>query len=492
MTGAPDLDGLLKVQRDAFLAEGVPTAAIRRDRIDRLIALLTENVDEFAAALQADFGSRPPALSRISEAAGIIPDMLVIRARLERWMREERVRFSWLAGLPTTIEKRPRGVVGIIGPWNFPIGLIAQPAAAAFAAGNRVMGKFSDITPETGQAFARRVSEYFEPAEFVVVNGGVDTAVAFSRLPFDHLFFTGSPEVGSLVAQEAACNLVPVTLELGGKNPAVVASPGDVPQAARRVMAARLVNGGQLCLCPDDAYVPEGQVAAFVDAALAEAGRIAPRPGPELVSIVNQKNFDRVCALIDDAARKGAQVHRAPGGGSPDPVTRWIPPTILTGVTDDMAVAHDEVFGPILAVHAYASVGELVRRLSDRPSPLAAYWFGSTSGEFRTFKSGVISGGLTVNDFAAHNAVPGTPFGGIGRSGSGAYHGRFGFDVFSHQRTVTRSRLPVSLGQLTTPPFSRVPDTLVRVFLERVGRRARSQTRHRNNSGNTAMRGEQR
>lgn len=475
-----DLPALLAKQRAAFLSDGLPSAALRRDRIDRLIALLTENVDEFCEALTADFGSRPAFVNQVSEAAGILPDVLLTRARLEKWMRTTKVRGSGLSGLPTVVERRPLGVVGVMGPWNFPIALVAQPAAAAFAAGNRVMAKISDVTPRTADAFATRARDYFEVEEFCVVTGGLDVGVAFSKLPFDHLFFTGSPQVGAIIAQEAAKNLVPVTLELGGKNPAVVGHDADLRRAARRIMAGRLTNGGQLCLCPDDVFVPRQQLAEFVELALTEARRIAPTviDNRDLVSIVNDRNYDRVVGLIDDARAKGARIHEAAPRGErlPDRTRRRIAPTIITGVSDDMDIAHDEVFGPVLSVHPYDKIEQVVERCATRPTPLAAYWFGDTDADFDLFRAGVASGGITVNDFAAHNAVLGAPFGGLGRSGTGAYHGRTGFETFSHRRAVVRTRLPVSLGRMMTPPYSPVAKRILRATIDRAGAKARSRS----------------
>ena len=276
-TDIGDMRRLLDEQRADFFAKGPPSAALRRDRIDRLILLLTENSDEFSAALNADFGNRPHAINLVSEIAGILADMLSTRRHLASWMRPHRVRSSTLLGLPTVVEKKPLGVVGIIGPWNFPVSLVVQPAASAFAAGNRVMIKFSEVTSRTAELFSAKAPKYFDPTELAVVTGGPEVGAAFSALPFNHLFFTGSPQVGALVAEAAGRNLVPVTLELGGKNPAVIAEDADVAAMARRVMAARLANGGQICLCPDYAFVPRAQVDEFVTAALGTR-TASPRP----------------------------------------------------------------------------------------------------------------------------------------------------------------------------------------------------------------------
>jgi coniferyl-aldehyde dehydrogenase len=449
----PELRSLLDAQRVDFLRAGEASAALRRDRIDRLILLLTEGADDFSAALRADFGNRPHAINLMSEVVGILPDLLTTRRHLTSWMRPQKLRSSALLGVPTVVEKKPLGVVGIIGPWNFPVGLVVQPAASAFAAGNRVMIKFSEVTPRTAELFATTAATYFEPTELTVVTGGADVGAAFSALPFDHVFFTGSPQVGALVAAAAAKNLVPVTLELGGKNPAVVAHDADVPAMARRIMAARLTNGGQLCLCPDYVFVPRDRVGAFVDAALGQAKIAAAGEGEAgMVSIVDDKNFQRVTALIEDARSRGATLHDT--GTRADSARRRIPPTVVLDVTDDMRIAQEEVFGPVLSVLPYDSLNEVCDYIAARPSPLAAYWYGPADSGLDEFRKRTLSGGMTVNDFAMHCAMMAAPFGGVGHSGWGAYHGKAGFDTFSHHRTVTTSKLPFSFANLMTPPYS--------------------------------------
>ena len=475
---AARLRKLLDVQRSDFLAAAPPSAAIRRDRIDRLILLLTENTDEFSAALHADFGNRPHGVNLLSEVAGILPDLTTSRKQLESWMRPRRIRSATLMGVPTVVDNKPLGVVGIIGPWNFPISLVVQPAASAFAAGNRVMIKFSEVTSKTAEAFAAAVARYFTPTELTVVTGGADVGAAFSALPFDHLFFTGSPGVGALVASAAAKNLVPVTLELGGKNPAVIAPDADITAMAERVMAARLANGGQICLCPDYAFVPRNEIDQFVTAAMAYGQSGAEALGEAgMVSIVDDKNFDRVVNLIQDARDHGATVHDT---DTPlDRAQRRIPPTVLLGVNDDMEISREEVFGPVLTVFPYDSIREVCEYVSARPSPLAAYWYGPTGSAFAEYRDGTLSGGMSVNDFAIHCAVMAAPFGGVGRSGSGAYHGKTGFDTFAHQRTVTTSKLPFSFAKLISPPYSPRLTRGVEAYLRWERRAARRRLRRR-------------
>jgi coniferyl-aldehyde dehydrogenase len=467
-----NLRSILELQREDFLREGPPSAATRRERLDRLILLLTENAESFAEALNADFGNRPIPASLLSDVAGIMPDLLSTRKQLEHWMRPDKLRRTALSGLPTIVEKRPLGVVGVIGPWNFPVGLVVQPTASAMAAGNRVMIKFSEVTSRTAEAFASAAHRYFAPEELAVVTGGPEVGAAFSNLPFDHLFFTGSPGVGGLVAKAAGANLVPVTLELGGKNPAVVGPAADVDVAAKRIMSARLANGGQLCLCPDYVFVPSGRVQEFAETAMEIATQLVSGNNAEgLVSIVDDRNFDRVSALVDDARRLGADVRTAP---LPlDRSRRRFPPTLLLGVTDDMLVTRDEVFGPVLSILPYDDIDSVVNYVNARPAPLATYWFGPQDASFDEYRRRVTSGGMTIDDFAAHCSINAAPFGGVGRSGSGAYHGKTGFDTFTHHRTITTSKLPVSLATMMTPPYSPALTAGLRGYLRLQRRLAR-------------------
>lgn len=474
---AEELRALLDAQRRAFLGQEPPSARTRRERLDRLILMLTENADAFGKALNADFGHRPDTVSKVSDIVGMLGDIRLIRARLGAWMRPERpIPGSRLLGIGSVVERVPLGVVGIIGPWNFPLGLVVEPAAAALAGGNRVMIKFSEVTGRTAALFVAKVAEYFDPTEMTAVTGGPAVGSAFSSLPFDHLFFTGSPGVGALVAEAAARNLVPVTLELGGKNPAVVDEGADVARAADRIMAGRLMNGGQVCLCPEIAYVPLATVPTFLDTALARARAIATSDGGH-VSVVNDANFARLTALLADAEAKGATVHHAQPDARPDPAARRIPPVVVTDVDDTMDIAHEEIFGPILLMRPYGSIDEVVAELAPRPTPLAAYWFGPREAAFRTFTRRVRFGGMTVNDVALHAGIPLLPFGGVGRSGSGAYHGRRGFETFTHARATTVSRLPSAMGAMVNPPFPPRLGAQIDSLLTRSARAARRRLR---------------
>ncbi|RDD85127.1 aldehyde dehydrogenase family protein [Streptomyces parvulus] len=440
------LRDLLNLQRKAFLAEGPPSAEVRRNRLDRLLAAVLGSADELAEALSADFGNRPAGLTLGHEVAASIDLVEHLRANLEEWMRPVEYPDDFL---PTTVDVDPLGVVGVVGPWNFPITLVVHPAAEAIAAGNRVMIKFSDGNVRTGEVFAKAIAKHFDPSEVAVVLGGAELSAAFSALPFNHLMFTGSPAVGKLVQRAAAENLTPVTLELGGKNPVVVGHDADITDAAVRVAGSRLANGGQFCLGPDYVFVPRPSVDEFVERTQQAFIDLLPRyaTNPAVTSVINEKNFDRISNLVNDAVAKGAQTVLGVSEGGraalADRATRRIPPTILLGVTDEMLIADEEIFGPVLVVYPYDDIKEVIEYVIDRPSPLAAYWYGDDSEDFREFRRRTASGGMARNDFAVQMFQHDVPFGGVGQSGMGAYHGKAGFDTFSHRRAVTTSQLPV-------------------------------------------------
>jgi coniferyl-aldehyde dehydrogenase len=477
---ADPLRAILERQRQAFVTDGPPSVAVRRNRIDRLLALVLDNADEFVEAMEADFGTRPKTGTLFTEVLGMVSVIEYTRSHVPQWMRATRLmRAARLAGLKAEVQPSPLGVVGIIGPWNYPLQLVVLPASAAFAAGNRVMIKMSEITPGTAELMKSTVPHYFDPTELEIVTGGPEVSAAFSSLPFDHLFFTGSPSVGSLVQQAAAQNLVPVTLELGGKNPVVVSPYADIKRSATRVAKARMINGGQVCVCPDYVFVPDDSIDAFVDVARETLRGMFPSivANVDYCSSVKEANFDRVVGMIDDARVNGATVETvAPAGESlPDRATRKIAPTIVRDVDENMRIANEEVFGPVLVVRPYSELTDVIDHINQRPSPLVAYWYGPDNDDFRRFVRYTRSGGVARNDFGAQMIPSAAPFGGVGRSGMGAYHGKAGFDAFSHHRTVVGTDLPFSITGRAAPPFG----SSVRVGAGVALRMARSRTRRR-------------
>jgi coniferyl-aldehyde dehydrogenase len=474
------LQAVLEHQRRSFMHDGPPSVAIRRNRIDRLLALVLDNTDAFVDAMATDFGTRSKAASLFTEVVGMIPVIDHTRSHVARWMRGTKpLRAARLVGLRAEVAPCPLGVVGIIGPWNFPINLVVLPASAAFAAGNRVMIKMSEITTHTAELMKSTAPNYFDPTELDVVTGGPDIAAAFASLPFDHLFFTGSPSIGMLVQRAASQNLVPTTLELGGKNPVVVAPDADIRRSAARIASARMVNGGQVCVCPDYVFVPEDRVEKFVDVARQTLRDMFPTilANGDYCSCVNEANYDRVLGLIEDARAKGARVEAvAPYGEAlPNRAARKIAPTIIRDIDERMKIAEEEIFGPVLAVMSYTALTDVIDYINAHPAPLVAYWYGPDNQNFRNFLRRTRSGGVARNDFAAQMIPSAAPFGGVGRSGMGAYHGKAGFDAFSHYRTVVGSDLPFSVTGTAAPPFRR--PTLL--YADAMLWRARCRTRRR-------------
>ncbi|PXW36219.1 UNVERIFIED_CONTAM: coniferyl-aldehyde dehydrogenase [Williamsia faeni] len=455
----PELQPVLDRLRQSFLEDGPPGIAIRRNRIDRLMALVLDNTDAFVDAMVADFGSRSRTATLMTEIFGMVSVIEHTRSHVGQWMRPTKLmRAGRLVGLHAEVQPTPLGVVGIVGPWNYPLNLVILPAATAFAAGNRVMIKMSEVTANTAELLKSLAPKYFDDTELVVVTGGPDVAAAFVSLPFDHIFFTGSPAVGKLVQRAAAENLVPVTLELGGKNPVVVAPDADIARSAARIARGRMVNGGQVCVCPDYVFVREDKVDEFVDVVHKTFREMFPTvlDNDDYSSNVNQANYDRVVGLLEDARALGARIESATPDGEtlPDARTRKIAPTVVRNIDARMKIADEEIFGPVLVVMAYSTLSEAIDHVNRGPAPLVAYWFGPDGHDFREFVRSTRSGAVARNDFAIHMMPSDAPFGGVGNSGMGAYHGKTGFDTFSHQRSVvgTDVRFTITTA-VATPPF---------------------------------------
>ncbi len=454
-----ELDRVFAAQRAAFARERYPDHATRRDRLARLQRLVVDHEDRFVAAADRDFGHRSAHETRLAELYIVAAEIADARSHLARWMRDERVRTP-LHLLPARarIERQPVGVVGIISPWNYPVQLALAPALGALAAGNRVLLKPSELTPATAELLRELVAAAFAEDEFAVVLGDADVGQAFSRLPFDHLFFTGSTAVGRHVALAAADNLTPVTLELGGKSPALFAPGADFARAAPRLMAGKLLNAGQTCIAPDYALVPEGQADALVAAIERAAARLYPSyaANPDYTSIVNERHWQRLTGLVDDARAKGATIVTLnPAGEAPADAARRMLPTLVVGVDDSMAVMREEIFGPVLPIETYRTLDDAVAKINARPHPLAFYYFGADDASRAGVLRHTLAGGVTINDTIWHFAHKGLPFGGVGASGLGAYHGEASFLAFTHRKPVfVQPRLAGT--RLLYPPYGAV------------------------------------
>ncbi|WP_018177198.1 aldehyde dehydrogenase family protein [Jongsikchunia kroppenstedtii] len=445
---------ILDLQRAAFLRDGIPDLATRLDRLGRLHALLADNCESIADAIIADFGSRARWLCTAGDVMYTVNEIRDQRRHLKKWLTEPARTPLRLTGFHYRVRREPLGVVGIAGPWNFPVQLTFVPAAGALAAGNRLMIRPSSVTRHTGDALARYAAGYFDLEELAVITAEHGPGSAFSRLRFDSFFFTGSPEVGIEVAKDCAANLVPATLELGGKNPVVVDTDADIARAAKRIAAARLINSGQVCLSPDYVFVPEAALDQFTDQVLATWRQAYPTivGNPEYTAIINSSNYDRIVGHLRDAERKGATVTQAIPAGEilPDAGSRLIPPTLITGLRPEMTIDSDEVFGPVLSVHPYRTLDDVIATITSREHPLTLYWHGPENDRLQALIDGTRSGSVNINDFMVNMYSAAVPFGGVGRSGMGSYHGEHSIKTFTHARTVAASRLPVG-AELATP-----------------------------------------
>jgi len=466
----PDPAGLHEAfarQREAAAREPYPDRATRDRRLAALGHLLRENADAIAAAVARDFGHRSHHETRLLELFPSLEAVRHARRRLRRWMKPERRSASlWFRPGRAQVIAQPLGVAGIVVPWNYPVYLAAGPLAAALAAGNRAMVKMSELAPATGELFARLVAGAFERDEVCVVNGGADAGRAFVALPFDRLLFTGSTAVGRAVMRAAAENLTPVTLELGGKSPAIVAPGYPLPAAAGRIMVGKLMNAGQTCIAPDYALVPEADADAFVAAALRAVAGCWPDPmrSPDYTAIVDARHFARLTGYLDEARARGAEVVTLAAGAVPDASTRRIPPTIVRGAPEDCRVMREEIFGPILPVVAYRDFDEALAYVNARPRPLALYHFDRDERRIGRVLTTTVAGGVTINDTILHIAQDDLPFGGVGPSGMGRYHGRAGFDAFSNRKSVFRQARFNAIG-LFNPPYGARFERLARFLL---------------------------
>ncbi|WP_418002815.1 aldehyde dehydrogenase family protein [Mycobacterium sp. PDNC021] len=473
-TTKPSLEDLLGAQKEAFIQEGVASIPTRRDRLKRLQDALVSHSEQLATAIDADFGTRPRTLSLTTDVMYTVAEIAELRAFLPKWVKSETPRRLRRAlGLSQEIRPTPLGVVGVAGPWNFPIQLSMVPAAGAIAAGNRVMVRPSSQTPRTGEVLAEAVAKYFDPTEFSVITADYGPGSAFSRLPFDSFFFTGSPEIGREVARDCAANLVPVALELGGKNPVVVDRDANISRVARRIAAAKLMNSGQVCLSPDYVFVPTQLLPDFVASVLETWQRLCPQiqSSPDYTSIINEANYNRIVGHIEDARELGATVHQhiPPRENLPDREARKIPPTMITGLAPGMTIEADEIFGPVLSLYTYDDIAEVIDFINGRPCPLTMYWYGPDNERKQALIACTRTGSVNSNEFMLH-MIPtaDVPFGGIGNSGYGYYHGKYSIQTFSHARALVTYNGRASLSSLATPKMlsrtSRIMPGLLRLL----------------------------
>ncbi|MCC2652735.1 MAG: calB [Microvirga sp.] len=454
------LQGCYNAQKRAWREQGGLSPERREEALGALADALVRYADDFTTAIAADFGHRSPHESKLADIYPVIASLRHARKNFRRWMEPRRRPIQWMFQPGSgRILYQPLGVVGIVSPWNYPVQLALSPLAGALAAGNRVMIKPSEITPRTSALMEKVIAEVFDPTEVAVVQGGPDVAKAFTHLPFDHLLFTGSSPVGRHVMQAAADNLTPVTLELGGKSPALIASDYPVEKAAERIAVGKLFNAGQTCIAPDYVLVPRDKQETFVAAYRNAVSKLYPTlaANPDYTAIISERHHARLRHLIDDARERGAEVHEInPGGEALDAAQCKLAPVVLTDVPDNAQAMQEEIFGPILPVVVYDDVEEACRFICARPHPLALYLFSHDKATTEQVLAKTQSGGVAINDTLLHCVQEELPFGGVGASGMGAYHGEAGFRTFSHARSVFRQARFNGAGMTQAPYGSRM------------------------------------
>ena len=460
------LSDVLTKQRAAFIAAGAPPLDQRLASLTKLKKAIVALRSEYEEAINADFGNRSRFETAIMEIVPVTQGIDYLRKHLRRWARPQSRHVAMhFRPARAKVVMQPLGVVGIVSPWNYPLALCLTPLATALAAGNRVIIKPSEYTPRTSALMTTMLAEIFSEDEVAVVTGGPDIGAAFSALPFDHLFFTGSTSVGKVIMRAASENLVPVTLELGGKSPVVVGDDYSIPRVAKALVYGKLSNAGQTCIAPDYVFIPEDKVDAFAAAYEAETRKAYPQ-GPAdkgYASLISQRHHDRLVGLIDDAREKGARVIQI---GSTPEVSRpnTLAPTIVLGATSDMKIMQEEIFGPVLPVVAYRNLDDAIARINAGDRPLALYVFSDRKAVVDRVLSSTTSGSAVVNDTILQFAQDDMPFGGVGPSGMGAYHGEEGFKTFSHAKGVfIQSRL--SMVGIMRAPFGALADRVLGFML---------------------------
>ena len=421
-----DMNRVLELQKNLNIKEGAPDIDLRKDRLDRVIAMVSKYDKQIVSAVNQDFGNRDQVMSAATEVASVIGPMEHAKKNLKKWMKTEKRKAAIaplgsalsLLGAKAEVRYQPKGVVGAISPWNFPMNLALAPLAGIISAGNRVMHKPSELTPATSDLLKQMIEEYFDEGEMAVFVGDAEVGAAFSGLAFDHLIFTGGTSIAKHVMKAASENLVPLTLELGGKSPVVVGKNAKIKETAQRVMQGKTMNAGQICLAPDYALVPEEKVEEFVQASVEATSEMYPemKDNDDFTSIINQRHYDRIQSYIEDAKEKGAdvvEINPSNEDFSQQPHHK-IPPTIVLNPSEDMKIMQEEIFGPVLPVKTYKDVTEPVDYINSKDRPLGLYYFGEDAKEKDYVLENTTSGGVTVNDVISHIQMEDLPFGGVG------------------------------------------------------------------------------
>ncbi|MEP3051657.1 MAG: coniferyl aldehyde dehydrogenase [Erythrobacter sp.] len=469
-----ELNAILERQREAFTASRPENMNLRKDRIKRVMALVKDHGEDLSKAMSADFGNRAMQQSMLTDIAATYGAGKDALKHMDRWARTEKRKVQFplgLLGAKAEVRYEPKGVIGILSPWNFPVQLAFGPLMQVLAAGNRAMIKPSEFTERTSALMAELVEKYFSVDEVAVVTGSPEVAAAFSSLPFDHLVFTGSTATGRRVMEAASANLVPVTLELGGKSPVIMGKSADFAKAGERIALGKMMNAGQICLAPDYMYVHEDNQDEAVSGVANGVSAMYPTllENDDYASLVSDRHFDRLQGIVADARDKGAEVIEVNPGNEDFSSTneRKMPLTILKNVTDEMQAMQEELFGPVLPVKTYKSVDHAIDYVNENDRPLGLYYFGEDKAEQERVLTRTISGGVTTNDVIFHISMEDLPFGGVGPSGMGSYHAVEGFREFSHARAVYHQpKIDIAKLGGVKPPYGKALEKAVATMMK--------------------------
>ena len=464
---------ILEQQRAAFTSRDIRTYKERVDALMQLNKALGEFSEKLVSAVQADFGHRSPHETIITEVLASMGEIRLTKAKLKGWMKLKRAPMS-IAAMTATgrIVYQPKGVVGIMGAWNYPASLIFSPLIGVLSAGNHAMVKPSDVTPRTSEVIQEMIAKHFDEDYVTVITGDVKTSIAFSELSFDHLMYTGNTEIGRQVMKAAANNLTPVTLEMGGKSPTVISKDYPIKKAVTRIMMGKSINAGQTCVAPDYVMLHKSKEQEFVDEYVKAASKRYPllADSEDITWIINERHYKRILGLIEDAQQKGANVIQVnPKNEVLPDGKRIIPITVITNVTDDMKVMQEEIFGPVIPVKTYEAVEDALQYVKNVEHPLALYYFDNNKKGIDRMIRQSISGGACVNDTMLHVAHMNMPFGGIGASGIGGYHGFDGFVEFSHKKAVLYQRKHFSPSVFTKGPYTKRLLGILKSLIKRLG-----------------------
>ncbi len=443
-TSQSQMQSILDLQRAAYLAEGIVTSETRIDRLERAVRVVKKHQKAFVQAMNEDFGHRSEHQSLFTDVASSIGPLRHAQQNLKRWQKKDKRKVTpgilALLGAKAWVEYQPLGVVGVISPWNFPVNLTFTPLAGVLSAGNRCMIKPSEYTPATSAAMAAGFAEEFDEEEIAVITGGPQTGADFSGLAFDHLLFTGATSVAKHVMRAASENLVPVTLELGGKSPVIISPKADMAPTTDALMAGKMMNAGQICLAPDYVFVPRDRMGEFVESSKRSVAKMYPTllDNPDYTSVINARHFERINGYVDEARERGVEVVEINPADEDfrQQSAHKIAPTLLIDPPEDSAVMQEEIFGPVMPIKSYESLDETLDYVNSHDRPLGLYYFGTDQEETQQVLNQTTSGGVTLNDVVMHVAQEDLPFGGVGHSGMGAYHGEDGFRTFSHAKAV--------------------------------------------------------